>query len=30
MMNGEIIPISRSKKKEAADRYVLFKGALIK
>lgn len=30
MMNGEIIPISRSKKKEAADRYVLFKGALVK
>lgn len=30
MMNGAIIPISRSKKKEAADRYVLFKGALVK
>ena len=30
MMNGKIIPISRSKKNESVDRYVLFKGALVK
>ena len=30
MMNGKIIPISRSRKKDSTDRYVLFKGALVK
>lgn len=30
MMNGKIIPISRSRKKDSTDRYVLFKGALAK
>lgn len=30
MMNGKVIPISRSKKTESVDKYVLFKGALVK
>ena len=30
MMNGKIIPINRSRKKDSTDRYVLFKGALVK
>ena len=30
LMNGETVPISRSKKTESADKYVLFKGASVK
>lgn len=30
MMNGKVIPISRSKKTESVDKYVLFKGASVK
>lgn len=30
LMNGDTVPISRSKKKESADKYVLFKGASAK